>query len=119
MKAPPEILEHGVDYATGWEVGRKQGKVRIGGQLYDSNPPGHLTDRLREDWMAGYSAGLEARTQYRMQIAPVSVTYTLDGKEITETTCGTSSRINNQLAAKGVHGAVSISRVSGVYRCRI
>lgn len=101
MKAPPEILEQVIDYSTGWKVGRNQGKVRIGGQLYNRNAPGHLVDRQREDWLAGYSAGLSARNQYHRQIAPVSVTYTLDGKEITERTCGTTSRIMNRMAAKG------------------
>lgn len=116
MKAPPDVLSRGTDYTAGWEIGRNEGRERVGSKLYDRQPPEHLVIERRWNWQDGYKAGLLARTQ----AARVMVAYT-DPAGVFQVVhmTGSNRDIVNRLARSGVAGDVEITRARCVHRCGI
>lgn len=50
------------DVLVGWEAGT-QGKQRIDGKLFERHPPDYFVGPRRDDWYAGYRAGLAHRQE--------------------------------------------------------
>lgn len=110
-------LKEGTDYAAGWEVGRNQGRERIGRKLFEREAPEHIRSTQRgEEWRRGYRAGVIDRSL----AARAMVVYAApDGTTVVQHKTGTRAGIVNALALSGVAGTVEIHRYGKVVKCGI
>lgn len=116
-KATSKELSQGTDYAAGWEVGRNQGRERIGRKLFDREAPEHIRSTARgEEWRRGYRAGLIDR---RFSARAMVVYAAPDGTTEVQHLTGTRTGIVNALALRGVAGTVEIYRNGKVHKCGI
>lgn len=97
------------DVLVGWEAGM-QGKQRIGGKLFDRHPPDYFVGPRRDEWYAGYRAGLAQHKQMASTRTVVFVGENTAGP-LTIRRKGWGVRrgeVVTQMERKGCYGSVTV-----------
>ncbi len=113
------------DVLVGWDAGT-QGKQRIGGKLFDRIPPDYFVGPRRDDWYAGYRAGLAHRKEKASSRTVVFVGENAKGS-VTIHRKGWGARrgeVVTQMERKGCYGTVSVfywdgSKIARTVTCGI
>ncbi|MES2877540.1 MAG: hypothetical protein V4713_03890 [Pseudomonadota bacterium] len=117
-----EVGRWDLDIAAGWEAGLL-GKKRVGGMLFDRQPPEHFFEAKNGQRLVDWVAGRDAALRYRKNVIARSVHFVgnKEGGEVLVIRKGWGVRrgaVISQLESQGCSGDVRVFYFEGVKLAR-